>query len=551
MNLLPYVFNPKKDMSADMNSINAFLDIILKNEWIIEDYRTKKSLRASELLEKVQTLAVLLNNSTRIVFSADNSCISVLILMTCLIYGKDLFILGDLGQLQSEQIMGVIRPDLIITEDEISVETEVLTIRSAERYLLEKYRKKVPYTYSEGRVYLFTTGTSNVSKGIGYSMESFIHPVEVQSRALGLEKYDTVCILPPISHAYGMSAVFSAMIVCKKIILLHDTFDFISILKDDSPFSVLFLPPVVMQSLAPQILQRHMKYPIRMAVLAGGRADIRSLEKLINQKIRIMNLYGSTETGMCFIGMSEVRKTEDYSRMVKASIVDIMISDEGELLARGENIASFVLSDERKTLVDDEGWYHTGDLGIIKEDYFELSGRKDDIIVLNTGYNINVEKLEESILRWNPIEDCQVIVEKKNGIDVIVLAIVSIRRIDLQTVNSHLERHERIEKIIHTDVICKKRGKKIRMKHDDIVKNIYIIINRILNREVSEIKGPLIEDLGMDSLHLLMLITEIEKEYSIKIDILRFDVSFTIDEFADLIQESIITEPHKEGNCND
>ena len=48
-----------------------------------------------------------------------------------------------------------------------------------------------------------------------------------------------------------------------------------------------------------------------------------------------------------------------------------------------------------------------------------------------------------------------------------------------------------------------------------------------------------------------MLITEIEKEYSIKIDILRFDVSFTIDEFADLIQESIITEPHKEGNCND
>ncbi|HJC92257.1 MAG TPA: acyl carrier protein, partial [Candidatus Mediterraneibacter excrementigallinarum] len=63
--------------------------------------------------------------------------------------------------------------------------------------------------------------------------------------------------------------------------------------------------------------------------------------------------------------------------------------------------------------------------------------------------------------------------------------------------------------------------------------------------------GPLIEDLGMDSLHLLMLITEIEKEYSIKIDILRFDVSFTIDEFADLIQESIITEPHKEGNCND
>ena len=209
------------------------------------------------------------------------------------------------------------------------------------------------------------------------------------------------------------------------------------------------------------------------------------------------------------------------------------------------------MSDERKTLVDDEGWYHTGDLGIIKEDYFELSGRKDDIIVLNNGYNINVEKLEESILRWNPIEDCQVIVEKKNGIDVIVLAIVSIRRIDLQTVNSHLERHERIEKIIHTDVICKKRGKKIRMKHDDIVKNIYIIINRILNREVSEIKGPLIEDLGMDSLHLLMLITEIEKEYSIKIDILRFDVSFTIDEFADLIQESIITEPHKEGNCND
>lgn len=534
-----------------MNKIDAFLDIVLKNDWIIEDYKTKENLMSFELLEKAQSVAALLNSSTRIIFFADNSCLSVLILLTCLIYGKDLFILEDSRQLQSKQIKEMICPDLIIAENEISAEIEILTTRSVKNSLYEKHNKiEFPHTYSEGRIYLFTTGTSNVSKGIGYDLESFIHPVEVQSRALGLEKNDTVCILPPISHAYGMSALFSTMLVCKKIILLRDTFDFISILKDNCPFSVLFLPPIVMQSLASQILQRHKKHPIRSAVLAGGRVDISSLEKLIDEKIRILNLYGSTESGMCFIGMSEVRKAEDYSRMMKAPIVDIMISDDGELLVRGENIASFFLNEKGKTLVDDEGWYHTGDLGIIKEGYFELLGRKDNIIVLNNGYNINVEKLEESILRQNQIEDCQIIVEKKSGFDVIVLAVVSSGRIDLNTVNSHIEKHEQIEKIIRADVILKKRGKKIRMKHDDIVNNIYSIISRILSREVNETSGALIEDLGMDSMHLLMLITQVEREYSIKIDILRFDVSFTLDEFADLIQESIIMTPYKKGDCD-
>ena len=44
--------------------------------------------------------------------------------------------------------------------------------------------------------------------------------------------------------------------------------------------------------------------------------------------------------------------------------LEVKLSDEGEILVRGENIASGYWKDaERRSVLDADGWFHTGDLG--------------------------------------------------------------------------------------------------------------------------------------------------------------------------------------------
>ncbi len=81
---------------------------------------------------------------------------------------------------------------------------------------------------------------------------------------------------------------------------------------------------------------------------------------------------------------------------------------DGEILTRGPHVMQgyFNKPQETESKIHD-GWYHTGDAGYLDEDgYLYVTGRKDDMIVLPSGKNINPEDIERDILAISPlIED--------------------------------------------------------------------------------------------------------------------------------------------------
>jgi long-chain acyl-CoA synthetase len=115
--------------------------------------------------------------------------------------------------------------------------------------------------------------------------------------------------------------------------------------------------------------------------------------------IDVIQGYGTTE---CSPGLTFNRV--DLNRLGSVGTplpgVEIKIATDGEVLARGPNVFKGYWENEEATraVLDNDGWYHTGDLGEIDKDGFLwLRGRKKDMIVLADGTNVYPEDIENTL----------------------------------------------------------------------------------------------------------------------------------------------------------
>ena len=107
--------------------------------------------------------------------------------------------------------------------------------------------------------------------------------------------------------------------------------------------------------------------------------------------------------------------------------IDIINKDEdgiGEIIAKGPNIMLGYYNNKEATdevLID--GWFHTGDLGMINEHgNLKITGRKKNVIVLKNGKNVFPEELEGLLNKDELIKESLVWGEEKGDGDVTVNA---------------------------------------------------------------------------------------------------------------------------------
>ena len=83
----------------------------------------------------------------------------------------------------------------------------------------------------------------------------------------------------------------------------------------------------------------------------------------------------------------------------------------GELACRGENVMlGYYRAPERTAeVVDEEGWYYTGDLAVVDErGYLRILGRKDDVII-RAGVNIHPAEIERYLEAHEKIKEAAVV----------------------------------------------------------------------------------------------------------------------------------------------
>src|SRR3546814_4143808 len=108
--------------------------------------------------------------------------------------------------------------------------------------------------------------------------------------------------------------------------------------------------------------------------------------------------YGLTETSpviaVNFLGRGN-HKLGSVGRPVRG--VEVVIATDGEILCRGDNVMQgyFKRSDATAREIDEQGWFHTGDIGRLDEDGFLfITGRKKEIFKTAGGNYVSPPAIE-------------------------------------------------------------------------------------------------------------------------------------------------------------
>ena len=140
--------------------------------------------------------------------------------------------------------------------------------------------------------------------------------------------------------------------------------------------------------------------------------------------------------------------------------VDVKIAEDGEILARGENIfLGYFKNPELTAETVKNGWLHTGDIGALEDGQLKILDRKKDIIITAGGKNITPAFIENKLKFSTYIQDAVVIGDRRKFLTALILIdednvtkYAQDNRIPFTTF-ADLTQNDEIQKLINQEVI--------------------------------------------------------------------------------------------------
>ncbi len=288
---------------------------------------------------------------------------------------------------------------------------------------------------------IYTSGTTGTAKGVMLTHKNIMSNVDSIKKTIHITTEDGLLLLLPLHHSFP----FTTCMVWP--LIMGATVNFVDIMSRDRTRLIMECMPTIIVGV-PLLYSKIYKGIIRqvessklksMLFKYGGRKIIgKALNKKLGGRLRYMisgaapmepdiiegfrNLgieflegYGLTETSPVAAvnkpGAAKIASVGPTLPGVEAKIIDAGPDGIGEIAIKGDNVMlGYYRNEEQTNAVLADGWFKSGDLGMIDGDgYIFITGRAKDVIVTAGGKNVYPEAVETQILKSEYIAECVVI----------------------------------------------------------------------------------------------------------------------------------------------
>ena len=303
---------------------------------------------------------------------------------------------------------------------------------------------------------------------------------------------------------------------------------------------------------------------LRVMASGGAKLDPEISRDYLTLGLPMIEGYGLTETSP-IIAFNKPTNVKAGTVGEIIPDVEVKIAEDGEILVKGANVMKGYYNNPTATkeVIDENGFFHTGDLGKFDGDHLVIVGRKKEMIVLSNGKNINPADIENEIMKGTDLIKEIAVMEYNNHLMAVVYPdfdlikhrnITNIKEslkweiIDKYNVTAPKYRKILEVKIVKNELPKTKLGKVRRFMLNDFLKGEVVeegaegtVVNQQSKKEIEvpeelkEIYTTLKEniernydaqvtpdahlelDLGLDSLDIVEILSFVENSYGVKI----------------------------------
>lgn len=275
----------------------------------------------------------------------------------------------------------------------------------------------------------YTSGTTGFPKGVMLTHYNLVNNASAIADCMELTNQDRLCIPVPFFHCFGSVLGTLACVTKGAAMVPLDHFNPVRTLEAIEQArctAVHGVPTMFIAMLGLPDFSRYDLSSLRTGIMAGSPCPEAVMRRVMNEMgaSQITIAYGQTEASPV---ITQTRVNDPLELRV-ATVgrplpgVEVKIVDpetgrtlspgmSGELCARGYLVMRGYYKDPEGTrrAIDEEGWLHTGDLAMEREDgYYVITGRLKDMIIRG-GENIYPREIEEFLHTHPDLIDAQVV----------------------------------------------------------------------------------------------------------------------------------------------
>ena len=350
---------------------------------------------------------------------------------------------------------------MLDTEDLLAMTPNTVTDK-VEEEAFRRFSQKYPNGYTQKALCYkaedpdalmllsYTSGSTGNPKGVMLPYKSLWSNQMFANNALPYKPGMRVFLILPMAHMFGFSFDFlygimlsAHLYILTKIPAPKVLMEAFSVVKPDYFLCVpLVMEKIIQTKVLPilnkpdisfmlkvpglrQLICRKIRNQLTIAlggnfysVIMGGAPLNKEVEKVLRMvKFPFTVGYGMTECGpiITYADWKESR-TGSCGKAALNMEVKILSNDPqhepGEIVTKGVNtmMGYYKNTEATQEAIDEEGWLHTGDLGVIDKDGFlYIRGRKKNMLLGANGQNIYPEEAEDQVISYSIFDECVVV----------------------------------------------------------------------------------------------------------------------------------------------